>query len=349
MKMCNGYGSIYKVSRKERNPYKVKITIGYELDEKTGKTKEIRRLLGAFPTWEKANACLVDYHRNKNILKQSDITFKELFDKWSSKKFLTLSESSIYSYNHAFDLVRPLHNIQMRNIRLCDLQDTIDSCNKNYPILKTILILYKQLYSFAMVNDLILKDYSKGVDISQYKNENPNKQNRDKFSNQAINEMWSSVENRYDMIILMLIYTGVRINELLNLKKENVHLNERYFDVIHSKTINGVRQVPIADKIYPFFEEWYSISDDYMFINENGKKLDYDYYRRHHYKPFVSKLSENLSAHCCRHTFISLMVEADIKPLFIKLIVGHAGALSLTEKVYTHIDIETLLEAVNKI
>ena len=31
-----------------------------------------------------------------------------------------------------------------------------------------------------------------------------------------------------------------------------------------------------------------------------------------------------------------------------KLIVGHRGAMSLTEKVYTHLDINTLVEAVNK-
>ena len=33
----------------------------------------------------------------------------------------------------------------------------------------------------------------------------------------------------------------------------------------------------------------------------------------------------------------------------IKKIVGHAGAMSLTEKVYTHLDIQSLVEAINKI
>lgn len=43
-------------------------------------------------------------------------------------------------------------------------------------------------------------------------------------------------ENKYYQIILMLLYNGVRISEFLNLKKENVHLDEQYFDVISSKT-----------------------------------------------------------------------------------------------------------------
>ena len=33
----------------------------------------------------------------------------------------------------------------------------------------------------------------------------------------------------------------------------------------------------------------------------------------------------------------------------IKKIVGHSGAMTLTERVYTHLDVETLVEAINKI
>ena len=33
----------------------------------------------------------------------------------------------------------------------------------------------------------------------------------------------------------------------------------------------------------------------------------------------------------------------------IKKIVGHSGAMALTERVYTHLDIEILVEAINKI
>lgn len=54
----------------------------------------------------------------------------------------------------------------------------------------------------------------------------------------------------------MLIYNGVRVSELLNLKKENVHLSEQYFDVVDSKPENGIRKVPIADKVLPFYERW---------------------------------------------------------------------------------------------
>ncbi len=38
----------------------------------------------------------------------------------------------------------------------------------------------------------------------------------------------------------MLIYSGVRVSKLLDLKRENVNFEEHCFDVIVSKTENGV-------------------------------------------------------------------------------------------------------------
>lgn len=52
--------------------------------------------------------------------------------------------------------------------------------------------------------------------------------------------------------------------------------------------------------------------------------------------------------HHARHTCVTLLTEARIEPTFIKLVVGHDGAMSLTERVYTHILNEPLLESVNK-
>ena len=52
-------------------------------------------------------------------------------------------------------------------------------------------------------------------------------------------------DDKYYQIVLMLIYNSVRISELLDLKKENVHLEEQYFDVIDSKTENGIRKAGI--------------------------------------------------------------------------------------------------------
>ena len=80
-----------------------------------------------------------------------------------------------------------------------------------------------------------------------------NPKTRKAFQEQ-IARLWELAEDPYYQIVLMLIYNGCRISEFLDLKKETVPLEEQYFDVIASKTENGLRKVPIADKVLPFYK-----------------------------------------------------------------------------------------------
>ena len=74
---------------------------------------------------------------------------------------------------------------------------------------------------------------------------------------------------------------------------------------------------------------------------------------RNYYDSYWKPLIENLNLvyytpHCTRHTCISLLAEARVDQTSIKKIVGHAGAMTLTERVYTHLDIGVLITAVNQ-
>ena len=53
--------------------------------------------------------------------------------------------------------------------------------------------------------------------------------------------------------------------------------------------------------------------------------------------------------HDTRHTCISLLAAAKVYQTTIKKIVGHSGTQTLTERVYTHLDIQELLDAINLI
>lgn len=52
--------------------------------------------------------------------------------------------------------------------------------------------------------------------------------------------------------------------------------------------------------------------------------------------------------HYTRHTCITLLVQAGVDKRIVKQIVGHKGS-SITQSVYTHIQLDKKLEAVNKI
>jgi site-specific recombinase XerD len=63
----------------------------------------------------------------------------------------------------------------------------------------------------------------------------------------------------------------------------------------------------------------------------------------------MEQLGINHTPHCARHTCISQLSEAGVQDTTIKKIVGHSGAMTLTEKLYTHIDMQVLVDAINKI
>ena len=120
--------------------------------------------------------------------------------------------------------------------------------------------------------------------------------------------------------------------------------------MIASKTENGIRKVPIADKVLPFYKAWYESSDcEYLLHTENNEHFQYRNYRDSYWFPLMEALGMKHQPHDTRHTCISMLTEAHVEPTMIKKIVGHSGAMTLTERVYTHLDIEVLVAEINKI
>lgn len=62
----------------------------------------------------------------------------------------------------------------------------------------------------------------------------------------------------------------------------------------------------------------------------------------------MEQIGIDRTPHCTRHTCISMLSEAGVQDTTIKKIVGHSGAMTLTEKVYTNLDMQVLVDAINK-
>lgn len=350
MRLPNGNGSVYKVGKNRRRPYIVVKTIGWDINEDTGKLEQKRVILGYAKSKIDGIKMLADFNESPYDLGNCKKTFKEVYEEWSKDKFLSISKSNINGYQASFNSCSSIHDSVFKDLKTNDLQYVVDHCDKNYPTLRKLKVLFNQLYDFAMKHDICSKDYSEYIDILKHKEKNPNKRERNRISKEDIQKLWDSADNSCVQIILMLIYTGVRVSELLDLKKENVHLDKQYFDVVKSKTQNGIRRVPIADKILPFFRTWFDSSDcEYLIHTNENEHFKYRNYYDSYWKPVVEMLNinSNTTPHFCRHTCISMLAEAKVEPTVIKTIVGHSGAMSLTESVYTHLDIQTLIDAIN--
>jgi integrase len=350
MKFPNGYGSVVKLSGKRRRPWAVRKTIGWKPIPDKKKGYPIYQIIGYYEKREQALEALVDFNKDPYDIGISKITFAEVYEKWSEKKFEEVSRSNVQGYKAAYLLCDEIKPMRFVDIKLEHLQKIVDESGKNHPTLRKLKVLFGQLYDYAIMHEIISKerDLVQYVDIS--KAGNPNSLDRKPFTKKEIQTVWKWKDSSiYIGVVLILIYSGVRIGELLDLKKENVNIDEKWFDVIDSKTAAGIRKVPIADKIFPFFCVWYEKNNcEYLISTPEGKHFKYTNYYDSYWKPFIDQMGMEHTPHCTRHTCISLLTAAGVDERIIKKIVGHKGQ-GVTQQVYTHIEIEELLIAINKI
>lgn len=74
-------------------------------------------------------------------------------------------------------------------------------------------------------------------------------------------------------LVLVALKTGMRRSEIFNVRKADIHLQERFIEVTESKTGEG-RRVPINESLLDLLER--RLEDprsEYLFCNSKGKKL----------------------------------------------------------------------------
>lgn len=340
MRLPNGFGTVYKLSGKRRNPFIARKTIGWS-DE----GKQMYKTIGCYPNRKEALQALTDYNINPYAIESSTITFKGIFELWSNKKYEDISRSAVNGYNAAFDTSSSLHDMKFINIRTIHLQKVIDTCGKGYDTLRKIRVLFNQLFEYAMKNDIVSKDYSDYITIGK----KTSTSSRKPFTKKEIDRLFDISSNlQYVDTILIMIFTGMRIGELLILKEDNIDLyNETITGGI--KTDAGKdRLIPINKKILPFIIKRINEGNEYLISNDQGKQMKYSNYYREKFTPIMEQLNMDHKPHDARHTFATLMSNSDANKTSIKKLIGHSS-YATTEKIYTHKDIEELRKAIELI
>lgn len=343
MRLPSGYGGIVKLKGNRRKPYQVRLTKGF-----TDEGKQIYMYLGYYAKRGEALEALAEYNSSPYDITRETITFAEVYKKWSNEHFKKVSSSSIERYSNAYrKYCKSLYKMRFKDIRLTHLQAVIDNCGMAHPTRASIKTLFAVLTRFAMKNDIVDKDYAQYVDVGKREG----KINRKPFTQEEIDKLFKYVDT-FDYLdtILIMIYSGLRVGEMLDLRIENIHLEERYM-VGGSKTEAGKnRRIPISKKIEPFIRKYYEKNKDkeFLIINSLGRPMGYSNYRREKFDNIMEKLKMEHKPHDARHTFASLMDSAGANKLCIKRIIGHSSQ-DITEDIYTHKTLEELIEAIDLI
>lgn len=225
-----------------------------------------------------------------------------------------------------------------------------DASKKNYKI--ALVNFFKYISSQnkdedgSHVFEIDLKNWSglnssSGQKLPEYMSEEQMKT----FLNTLNNFEYKSNQNRNKLAIKIILFTGVRVNEVLRLRLKDISYENDLISLrIHAKG-NKYRVVLLnINSIKEHLEHFKSISDpnEYLFTNKQGKPLT---------QAYISRLIENVlmqagirkeknGAHMLRHSFATLLYKKEKDLLLVQEALGHASLN--TSRIYTHFDNDKL-------
>lgn len=326
MRRGNGDGSIFKLSGKRRNPYAVRVTVGY-----TDEGKQQYRYIGYYPNKTEAKSALNDYLVNPQKIKLERQTLKNIFERMIEKS--KFSDGTKQQYRSGFNQLKAFHDRYINEIELDEIEETLKDFNQSAQlrIKKTLSNCYK----FAMRYDYVSKNLADYLDVEKSK-----AKEKTIFTIEEIQTIWSELNTyRFSDVPLILLYTGLRISELLELETRNVDLENETIFIEKSKTAAGIRTIPIHNKIFELIKARYNPNNSHL-IMIKGEPFTYAKFASSYWK-------QSHTIHETRHTFITHLEKVSDDNISIKKIVGHS--LSDITEHYTHRTMDELREELNKL
>ena len=336
MKNSNGGGSISKLKGKRRKPWVVRFTTGY-----SSEGKQIRKSIGTFATKREAQEALYNY--SKNPLLYSKKTFKNILDLWWSAYTKRVThKTTISTHIYRMRAFESLHDRIIADIRLFELQELFDSMTTSWSFKNGCKSVLNMIFDFALKNEFIDSNRVSFIEIGKKEKVI----DRRIFTKKEIETLWENLDSKHCYIVLILIYTGMRIGELLNLKNEDIDLHNSCLTIRESKTDAGVRIIPISAKIFNLFVVNMVKDQEYFVKGETTNQLSYSTFKPRFQKLLKSLNIEPHTIHDTRHTFATLLNNANANQSAITKLIGHSD-FSITENVYTHKDTEELRKAID--
>ncbi|MFZ1236889.1 MAG: site-specific integrase [Prevotella sp.] len=356
MKNANGDGTVIKLSGKRRKPYAAVITvecIQYFDDvtkEPSGRDKQKRKYIGYYTTRPQAQSALIEYRKKHpaytdepsneepSQIKEKQPVFVPTFEQMCKivikNKGVQWSKSSIGNFTFAVSKCESINNKRMDEITYTDVQQIMNRYMKEKKS-KGILALFK-VYMGLPFREAMKYGYipNSPVQFVTYKATKEQVHKNEIPKEIVLNIINSNCKTR-DML-LILLYSGMRINELLDAKIENVDLDHNYL-IAGEKTDAGKNRII---PIHPY------IRDMLLKFIKTNKMNDANF--RYYMKQDVETYGMYFTAHYCRHTFITWGKRYKLDETYVKKIVGHSTQ-DVTESIYTHALPEDLYNEIIKI
>ena len=328
----NGYGCVTRLSGNRSRPWVVKVTI-YDAD---GFGKQVP--VGYAATEQEALILLAKYNNNPWEADRESITLADLYRRWAEVKLPKLSKSQQKSLSAAYKHCSKYYGIKYRQMKSYQMQDCIDSCGLSYATEGNIKTLFWHLDRFAFEMDIIDKMYSQLVTVTPVP-----ETTREPFTRKDIDAVWELSGDRWADAVLLFLYTGFRLTELLEMRSAKVNLKDNYFQGGIKSASGKNRIVPIHHRILPIVRKFIDEGNEYL-ISENEEEISANTFRAR-WSSVMRKIGTDKTPHEARHTFETMLDNAGGNRKCIDMLMGHKSK-DVGNRIYNHKTIEQLRETV---
>ena len=341
MKLPNGYGSIYKMSGKRRNPWVFAVTDDYVLDIGSKRARRKYRIVETFATRAEAWKFATEY--NESASDKFDFTLKQIYDEWSAKYFEKVSKNTEISRRASYAKIRKYEGMRFRDISTGMWQDAVDQSG-DFSVQQKVRSLISLLCEYAMKYNVVNKNHAELLVISGGK-----KITRKDLSDDDLLRVIHGAADGipYADCILILCLTGLRIEEFCTLTVGRYNIVDQYIQ--HgNKTEAGRRKVvPVHPMIQPYMAKWVAKGGQTIFCRPDGRPYSTRAFREGPFRQAVDALGiRKITPHECKHTFASLLDRANARESDIAALLGHTRYDTSLEN-YIHKRLPDLRRAVN--
>ena len=358
-KRSRGEGSFSKLPS---GNWVCRIMIGYD--------SEGKRIIKSFtaPTKAEAREKMIRYMEELEANREAKkkVPFSEWADVWYKDHRTEVEASTYWIYGFTLKLLKDhFKNTPIQDIKQLDINRFLDKLIEEGKAKSTIgkcKTMLGQIFTSAVNNDILDKNVvsmAKKVKLSKtcvYE--------KDAFTGeerQAIREY--APDDLLGNSINALIGTGLRVQELMALRKEDIAEDGSLICVNKAvktvegqpvlgttKSAKGKRMIPVipAYRKYVLYLREHGGSH-YIWESDRENHLCSVPDFRNRYKTVMKKIPGIVyrSPHCCRHTYITMLQAEKVPMDLIGALVGHSDIT--TTLGYTHVSVDTLVKVVDEL
>lgn len=280
-----------------------------------------------------------------------------------SENYYTSVELALRHLTDHFGKQRPIGSIAFKDVELF-VNKRRRKAPKGYRVYFRTL---KAAFGKAVAWNYVTENHFYKVKLPKVQKVNPSFITVDQ-----LNKICDKIEVQYVKDFgTVAFYTGMRLNELVNMKWNSIDFKKRLITVgdkdFGTKGYNQ-RYIPIRNEVYSVLirkynqiaeksdraedlesesPKIYRLVKGYVFCKGNGGKYTGDHFSRR-FKKACRKagIDESIHFHSLRHSFASGLAQRGVSLYVIKELLGHCS-VSTTE-IYSHLNVASLEEAINK-